>query len=315
MEWFNVGILKAFVAGSETSMDRLDAMSVFLEVVEMGSLASAARKLGRSPASVTRAIAQLEEQAGERLVERTTRSLSVTEAGERHAHAYRRVLAELAGLEGSSADIDVRGTVTVTAPELFGRLKVLPLVESFLSAFPHVQVRLLLVNRIVDLVGEGVNVAVRLAELPDSSMKAIRVGEMRKLTCAAPAYLRKHEEPAHPTELARHFCIGLGEAGNEELWQFREPGSARRLRSVRITTRLTVTNASASIDAAERGLGIIRPMSYQVERQILEGALVPLLQQYEPDPLPIHLVFPQAPSGGTAVRAFIDHAVQALRQR
>ncbi|MDF2097514.1 LysR family transcriptional regulator [Aquibaculum arenosum] len=295
-------------------MDRLEAMSIFLTVVETGSLAAASRKLGRSPASVTRAIAQLEESAGVRLIERTTRRFAVTEAGTRHVETYRKMLNELAHLEERSSDANISGTVVVTAPELFGRMRVMPVIESFLALYPETQARLLLMNRVVDLVGEGVDVAIRLADLPDSSMTAIKVGEIRRLTCAAPSYLAHNAPPTNPCELAFHSCIGLNEAGSQELWRYRAGADGRRNRSVRVRCRLTLNSAGAAIDAAERGMGIVRPLSYQVERQMAAGTLVSLLDEYEPKSIPVHLVFQPRPFHGGALRAFIDHAAPLLRQ-
>ena len=292
-------------------MDRLEAMSIFVAVVDAGSLAAAARRLGRSPASVTRAVATLEAGAGERLLERTTRRFAVTEAGVRHLATYRAVLDELSGLEAPSREIS--GGVVITAPEMFGRLKVLPVVESFLAAFPRTRVRLLLLNRVVDLVGEGVDVAIRIADLPDSSMTAVRIGAVRKLTCATPGYLARNASPKSPSDLADHGCIGLNEAGIQELWRYREPTAGRRARSVRVTCRLAVNGVAAANEAAEHGMGVVRPLSYQVDRQIAEGSLIALLQDFEPAPLPIHLVFQPRRSDGSAVRAFIDHAVPLLR--
>lgn len=295
-------------------MDRIEAMSIFLTVVETGSLAAASRTLGRSPASVTRAVAQLEESAGVRLLERTTRRFAVTEAGTRHVETYRTILNELAHLEEPSSDAKVSGTVVVTAPELFGRMKVMPVIESFLALYPATQARLLLKNRVIDLVGEGVDVAIRLADLPDSSMLAIKLGEIRRLTCAAPAYLAKNPPPANPCDLEFHSCIGLNEAGSQELWRYRATTDERRNRSVRVSCRLTLNSAGAAIDAAERGLGIVRPLSYQVERQVASGTLVSILEEYEPKAIPVHLVFQSRPLPGGALRAFIDHAVPLLRQ-
>lgn len=295
-------------------MDRLEAMSIFVAVVDAGSLAAAARKLGYSPASVTRAVAQLEAGAGERLLERTTRRFALTQAGARHVATYRLMLEELACLEARSQDAAIAGSVVITAPELFGRLHVMPVVESFMAAFPGARVRVLLLNRMVDLVGEGVDVAIRLAELPDSSMTAVRVGEVRRLTCAAPGYLDARGRPEHPSDLVNHWCIGLNEAGAEELWPYRESASTRRVRSVRVRCRLALNSAAAAIDAAERGTGIVRPLSYQVERRIADGSLVTLLQDYEPEPIPVHLVFQPRRNHGSAVRAFIDHAVPLLRR-
>jgi DNA-binding transcriptional LysR family regulator len=296
-------------------MDRLEAMSIFLAVVDEGSLAGAARRLGCSPASVTRAVARLESISGERLLERTTRRFSVSEAGVHHASVYRVMLAELAQLGARSQDAVVSGSVVITAPELFGRLNVMPVVESFLAAYPQTEVRSLLLNRMVDLVGEGVDVAVRLATLPDSSLTAVKIGEVRRLTCAAPHYLDERARPEQPSDLMNHLCIGLNEAGAQELWPYREHPPGRRVRSVRVACRLTTNNAGAAIDAAVRGLGIVRPLSYQVEKHIAQGTLVPLLDAYEPEPVPVSLVFrPQGGGNSGAVRAFIDHAVPRLRE-
>lgn len=307
--------LQELISDMEIIMDRLEAMSVFLAVIDEGSLAGAARRLGCSPASVTRAVARLEVFSGERLLERTTRRFAVSEAGARHAAIYRVILAELAQLEVPSQDAVVSGTVVITAPELFGRLNIMPVVESFLEAFPQTEVRTLLLNRMVDLVGEGVDVAIRLATLPDSSLTAIKLGEVRRLTCAAPRYLAELRRPEQPAELMNHVCIGLNEAGAQELWPYRENPPGRRVRSVRVTCRLTTNNAGAAIDAALRGLGIVRPLSYQVDKHIEQGSLIPLLEDYEPEPVPVSLVFrPQGGGNCGAVRAFIDHAVPRLRE-
>jgi len=296
-------------------MDRLDAMSIFLAVVDEGSLAGAARRLGCSPASVTRAVARLESISGERLLERTTRRLAVSEAGVRHASVYRVMLAELAQLDERLRNDVVSGSVVITAPELFGRLNVMPIVESFLAAHPQTEVRSLFLNRMVDLVGEGVDVAVRLATLPDSSLTAVKIGEVRRLTCAAPRYLAEFPRPEQPADLMSHLCIGLNEAGAQELWPYREHPPGRRIRSVRVACRLATNSAGAAIDAAVRGLGIVRPLSYQVEKQISQGSLVSLLEAYEPEPVPVSLVFrPQGGGNCGAVRAFIEHAVPRLRE-
>lgn len=296
-------------------MDRLEAMTIFLAVVDEGSLAAAARRLGCSPASVTRAVALLESISGERLLERTTRRFAVTEAGARHAATYGVILSELSQLKASSQDAVLTGSVIITAPELFGRLNVLPVVESFLAAYPQTEVRFLFLNRMVDLVGEGVDVAVRLATLPDSSLIAIKIGEVRMLTCAAPSYLAEHAPPEQPADLIKHRCIGLNETGSQELWRYCELPPARRVRSVRVTCGLTTNSAGAAIDAAVRGLGIVRPLSYQVNNQIAQGSLVSLLENYEPEPVPVSVVFrPQRGGNSRAVRMFIDHAVPRLRE-
>ena len=307
--------LQDVISEKEMILDRLEAMSIFLAVIDEGSLAGAARRLGRSPAFVARAVARLEAISGERLLERTTRRFAVSEVGVRHASVYRVMLAELAQLGARSQDAVVSGSVVITAPELFGRLNVMPIVESFLVAYPQTEVRTLFLNRMVDLVGEGVDVAVRLATLPDSSLTAIKLGEVRRVTCAAPRYLAELRRPEQPADLMNHLCIGLNEAGAQELWPYRECPPGRRVRSVRVACRLTTNNAGAAIDAAVRGLGIVRPLSYQVEKHIAQGSLVPLLDTYEPEPVPVSLVFrSQGGGNSSAVRAFIDHAAPRLRE-
>lgn len=295
-------------------MDRLEAMSIFLAVVDEGSLAAAARRLGCSPASVTRAVAHLEALSGERLLERTTRHFAVNETGTRHAAVYRTVLRDLTQLEARSNETVVSGGVVITAPELFGRLHVMPVVESFLAAYPQTLVRSLFLNRMVDLVGEDVDIAVRVAKLPDSSLKAVRIGVVRSLTCAAPNYLAANPRPEEPADLMSHQCIGLNEAGTQELWRYRHP-PGQRVRSVRVECRFTTNSAGAAIDAAVSGQGVVRPLSYQVEAEIAQGSLVPLLEAYEPEPVPVSLVFqPHQGDNSRAVRAFIDHAVPRLRK-
>lgn len=294
-------------------MDRLEAMTVFLSVLEAGSLLGAARSLGRSPASVTRAVAQIEELAGERLLERSTRHFTVTEAGLRHATIYRNILAQLQQLHETPSE-RTSGSIVITAPELFGRLHIMPIVETFLETFPHTRARTLFLNRVVDLVDEGVDVAVRLATLPDSSHKAVKLGEVYTLTCASPQYLEKFGLPLKPTDLSDHQCIALNDASTQKLWRYRTENPTRRNRSLKINCRLATNSASAAIDAAERGAGIVRVLSYQVEKQISEGKLIPILDDFRSDPVPVNLLFRPVPGNGGALRAFIDHAVPRLRQ-
>ena len=296
-------------------MDRLDAMAVFVAVVDEGSLAAAARKLARSPAAVTRAVAMLEAGLGERLLHRSTRALRLTERGERQAAAYRSVLAELAEVdEAGSADTRIGGRIVLTAPELFGRRVLMPVVEGFLDAHSAVSARVLLLNRIVNLVEEGVDAAIRLAPLPDSSLVAMRLGEMSRLFCAAPSYLDRAGRPATPGDLHTHRCLGTQDGVERELWHFIDRGSDRhRPLSKAIQPRLALNSAGAAIDAAIRGSGICRVMAYQVVEDIEAGRLVPLLRAFEPAPAPVHLVFHPIPQRNVAMRAFIDHAAPNLR--
>lgn len=295
-------------------MDRLDAMALFVTAVEKGSLAAAARHHGRSAAAATRAVALLEAMADETLLLRSTRQLRLTAAGERRLVIWREVLARLGGGTPNETGASAGGTIVITAPELFGRLKIMPVVESFLVAYPQVAARVLMLNRMVDLVGEGIDLAVRLAPLSDSSLSAIRLGEVRRLVCASPQYLADRGTPEQPDDLDRHDCIGLNSEGDRELWAFVNPRDGRlKSRSVRVGTRLALNSAAAAINAAVRGGGIVRPLSYQVAADLAAGRLVRLLNAFEPPAVPVHLVFhPDAAKRG-ALRTFIEHATPMLR--
>ena len=305
-------------------MDRLDAMAMFVAVVDAGSLAGAARRLGRSPASVTRAVALLEARSGERLLHRSTRRLRLTEAGERLAATYRSVLAELAeaeeegagqgSREGGGEAAGLAGTLGLTAPELFGRQAVMPVVEAFLAGHPEAHARVLLLDRVVDLVEEGIDVAVRLAPLPESGMHAVRLGAVRNLVCAAPAYLARHGAPDAPADLRHHRCLGRSTANPRELWRFDRPGPPRgRALPVAVHPRIALNGTGASIDAALRGSGVCRALSYQVAEHVAAGRLVPLLAAFEPAPVPVSLVFHPIPRRNRLLRAFVDHATPRLR--
>lgn len=296
-------------------MDRLEAMSLFVAAVDGGSLAAAAKRHGRSPAAVTRAVAMLELNAGEILLLRSTRKLSLTSAGERHIAAWREVLAKLAELTPGDTGTPLQGRLVITAPELFGRIAVLPLLETFLEEHPLVSVRVLFVNRLVNLIGEGVDLAVRLAPLTDSSLRATRIGEVRTILCAAPVYLKAAGVPTTPTDLSHHACIGLDADAEGELWRFASPGgSPRQRRSVRVQPRLSINNAAATIDASLRGHGVIQARSYQVADAIAGGRLRRLLAEWEEPPVPAHLLFPAGRAASGALRALIDHLAPALRR-
>lgn len=296
-------------------MDRLDAMAVFVAVVETGSLAAAGRKLGHSPATVTRAVAMLEERLGERLLHRSTRALRLTERGERQAALYRGILSELAEADGTDVAGDrITGRITLTAPELFGRSILMPVVESFLDEHPDIGLRMLLLNRVVSLVEEGVDAAVRLATLPVSGLIAVRLGEMRRLVCAAPHYLARAGLPQTPSDLGHHRCIGTEDGAEREQWHFIDRSSTRERRlSTAIRPRIALNGAGAAIDAALRGHGICRVMAYQVTEHIEAGRLTTLLREFEPEPLPIHLLFHPIPRRNRALRAFVDHSTPRLR--
>lgn len=290
-------------------MDRLDAMAAFVAAVDEGSLAAASRRLGRSPAAVTRAVALLERRTGTRLLHRTTRIVRLTEAGERYATTCRRILAELAEAELQAAGERQapRGLLTVTAPALFGFLHVRPLVDALLQAYPEIQVRLLLLDRVVNLIEEGMDLAVRIGKLPDSSLVAVTVGALRRVVCASPAYLARKGTPHAPADLASHDCIGFTqESPGETAWRFTTG-------SVRVRPRLVTNSAEAAVASAGEGNGITRVLTYQIERELAAGRLVLLLQGFEPPPSPVHLVYPEARLSVAKARAFVDLVVPRLR--
>lgn len=296
-------------------MDRLDAMAAFVVAVDEGSLAAAARRLGYSPAAVTRAIASLEDRLGAQLLHRTTRALRLTSLGETYLTTCRQVLDELQRAErGAAADQDTpRGLLTLTAPVLFGRLRVRPVLDRFLDTNPAVQARLVLLDRVVNLIDEGIDVAVRLAHLPDSSMVATHLGEVRRVLCASPAYLERHGMPHTPSELSSHACIMSNEAAAEP-WSFaHDTGRRRGLQTALIHPRLIVNAAAAAIDSALDGHGVTRVMSYQVASDVVAGRLVLLLVDYVPPPIPVHFVMQADLSMTAKLRAFIDFAAPLLR--
>lgn len=289
---------------------------MIVAAVEQGSLSAAARRYGRSPAAATRALAVLERHTGCVLLLRSTRKLSLTPAGQHHVEVWRDVLARLDDGEIDATEANLQGQIVITAPELFGRLQVMPLVEEFLDTHPGVSARVLLVNRVVNLTGEGVDLAVRLAPLPDSTLKAIKVGDITTMFCASPSYLEKNGAPATPQDLADHECIGLNAEGDHDMWPI-DAAQGRRssARSSQVYTRLSTNSAAGALDAALRGRGIMCARSYQVAGHIAAGRLVPLLTDLDASPTPVHLVFPSSRSQKGVVRTFINYLVPVLRQQ
>lgn len=296
-------------------MDRIDAWTTFAAVAEGRSFAAAARRLGRSPAAVTRAVAALEERLGARLLNRTTRSVALTEAGARSLEAARRVLAGFEELEGVTASErqEPQGRLGVTAPVMFGRLHVLPVVQAFLRDHPMATVQLLLLDRVVSLVDEGLDVAIRLGRLPDSSLRAIRVGEVRRGVYASPKYLRENGTPRTPQALARHACIACtGVTPVPDRWTFERDG---RSYVVPVSSRLVVNTAEAALDAALAGLGPTCVLSYQVDAHVRAGRLERILGPFEPPAVPVQVVIPAGRFVTPIVRAFVERASEALRAR
>jgi DNA-binding transcriptional LysR family regulator len=295
-------------------MDRFDAMRVFLAVAESGGFSAAARRLAMPLATVSRKLAALEQALETRLVTRTTRRMALTEAGLRYLDVCRRVLAELDEVERSLAGEqgEPRGLLAVTAPVVFGRLHVLPVVLEFLRAHPRVDIRMLLVDRVVDLIEEGLDVAVRIGELPDSALIATRVGVMGRIVCASPAYLAARGRPRRPADLAAHDCISFSAAVQVETWTFSGKRGEQR---VPVRSRLTVNTAEAAVDAAVAGLGVTRVLSYQAAHALAEGTLERVLIEHEPPPAPVHLVHRESHFPPARVRSFLAFAARLLRPR
>jgi DNA-binding transcriptional LysR family regulator len=290
-------------------MDRFDELHVFVAILDSGSLSAAARRLQRSAPAITRALAALEERVGVRLIERTTRRLAPTEAGLRLGAMARRVLADYQDALREEDQGPLRGKLRITAPRVFGRRHVSPAVIAFLDLHPGLQVDLVLNDRNIDLIEHGVDLAVRIGPLADTSMVARRVGEVRRVLVASPAYLARRGTPATPHELERHDVLHSTVRGSGREWRFRHAGSEL---AVRIAPRLEVNEIDTVLMAVAAGRGIGRPLSYQVAEQLASGSLVRLLRDYEPAPLPVQLVVQSGRHMAPPLRACRDYLAAQL---
>ena len=290
-------------------MDRLDELAVLVAVVEQGSLVGAARRLRRSPPAVTRALSVLERRVGARLIERTTRRLSATEAGRALAEASRALLSAYDEAVAEISPAPVRGLIRVTAPVQFGKRHVAPLVTAFLQKFPESQAELVLNDRYLDLIDEGLDVAIRIGALSNSSLLVRRVGEVRRLVVASPDYLARRGTPVKPAELTAHDTIFSTSTAELLEWRF---GSRGRTTVVRLAPRLLVNDVDARLAAARAGQGIVRVLSYQVSEDLTAGRLVRLLRAYEPPPLAVQLVAVSRAHMSPKIRAFLDLAAAQL---
>ena len=293
-------------------MDRLQQMQIFVAVAEEQGFAAAARRLQQSAPAVTRAVAGLEEHLGVKLLNRTTRYVRATEAGERYLDDARRILAEVEAAEEAAAGVNAepRGLLSVTAPVMFGRRFVMPGIVEFLSRYPEMQVESVFLDRTVNLLEEGLDVGVRIGELPDSSMRALRVGSVRRVLVASPAYLETRGAPDTPHALGMHTIIASSAGDFGTAWRFNF-GAGQQ--SVKVRPRLTVTSNDAAVEAAVEHLGITRLLSYQVAQEIADGRLVTLLDEFELPASPIHIVHRSGPYSPSKVRAFIDLMAESLR--
>ncbi|MCQ4158658.1 LysR family transcriptional regulator [Roseomonas sp. GC11] len=295
-------------------MDRLDAMAVLLAVVEAGSLSAGARRLGAPLATVSRKVAELERHLGARLLLRTRRGLGLTEEGRAFVAASRRILEEVEAAEREAAGQQgaLRGGLHVTAPVAFGERHLLPIALGFLREQPEIDLRLSLVDRPISLVEEHVDVALRIGHLADSALIATRVGQVRRVICASPAYLARRGMPRQPDDLAGHDGISFQGFATAPEWRYRGDSAAF---AVEPHPKLAVNTTEAAIQAALSGLGILRVLSYQVSEELRSGRLLALLPDFAPAPLPVHLL--HAPAGPPALklRRFLDWAVPRLRAR
>lgn len=293
-------------------MDRLYLMTVFVAVAEEESFAGAARRLGMSPPAVTRAIASLEDRLGVKLLNRTTRYVRATDAGERYLDDARRVIAAADEADEAAVGINAepRGHMTITAPVLFGRMYVMPGIVEYLRTYPDTTVSALFLDRVVNMLEEGVDVGIRIGELSDSSYRALRVGHVRRVICASPAYLKKNGIPQIPQDLKQHEVIVASSLSQSVEWRFVDQGEPV---AVRIKPRLTVSSNDGAIEAAVQGLGVTRLMSYQVAPLLAAGKLKVVLSEFESPPVPVHIIHREGRHASTKMRAFIDLMAERLR--
>jgi DNA-binding transcriptional LysR family regulator len=293
-------------------MDRFDAMATLIAAVDGGSLSAASRALGMPLATVSRKVAELEAHLRTQLVVRTSRRLSLTEAGRAYVAASRRILDEIDDAErAASGEYRApRGHLTITAPIMFGRLHVEPVVLDFLRAYPDITARLVLADNVVNLIDEHIDVAVRVGNLADSSIVATRLGAVTWVTCASPDYLETRGTPETPEALEGHDCVMFEGLYSNNLWTF---GRGQQALAVPIRPRFAVNTADAAIAASIASAGITRVLSYQVASAVTAGALRLILRPFEPEPLPVHLVYGGQSLVPLKLRAFLDFAAPRLR--
>ena len=296
------------------AVDRLTPMLVFARIVETGNLSSAARSLEKSLPAISRTLMQLEERLGARLLNRTTRRVSLTDAGHAYYEHCRRILAEIEGAERSLASerIEPQGQLTVTAPLLFGRLHVAPLLNLFLAKHPRVSASLLLTDRNINLVEEGVDIAVRIGILADSSHVARALTQVPRVVCAAPAYLKRHGTPKHPRDLSTHNCIRFTGITPARDWTFRN--GAKEMR-VAVSGNLACNTSEPAVAAAVAGMGVASVIGYQVQDMVKAKKLVRLLRAFEPETLPVSAVFQSSRHVAARVRGFLDLLAEKIPTR
>jgi DNA-binding transcriptional LysR family regulator len=297
-----------------TAMDRFRAMLTLTRIVDGGSLSAAARSLGVSLPAVVRTLAALEEHLGTRLLNRTTRRIHLTDAGHEYYERSRQILDALGDAEraASAARSRPAGTLSLTAPVVYGRLKVVPLLVEYRRRFPDVAVRLLLVDRNVNLIEEGLDLALRIGPLADSSLVAVELASVRRMVFASPRYLRQRGVPRHPQQLAQHPCLSLSVLAPSDHWQFRDKGKAL---AVKLRPAFVSNSPDAVIGMAEAGAGIGLALSYQVARSLARRALAPVLEEFAPPAMPVSALYPHGRLTAAKVREFLALAAGALGER
>jgi len=293
-------------------MDRIHSIQVFVKVAECGSFAAAARTLAMSPPAVTRAVAMLEDRLGTRLFVRTTRSVRLTESGDRFLHDGRRILLDLEEAEEAAvgAHAEPRGELRITAPVLFGRMYISPVLGDFLERYPLLKAQTLFVDRVVNLMDEGLDVAIRIGELPNSSLSQVRAGTVRRVLVASPEYLEKHGTPQHLNDLAEHKLIHPLALGTSAEWPFQDNETPV---SVPIEPRIRMNTNDAVIDMAVRGWGLSSLLSYQAAPYLADGRLAVVLRAFERPPMPVHVLHQEGGMVSAKVRSFVDFMVERLR--
>lgn len=296
-------------------MDRLDAMALFAATADAGSFSAASRRLGVPLPTVSRKVAELEAHLNTRLLIRSTRKLALTDAGVTYLAACRQILERVGEAEALAAGefTTPRGELVVTAPIVFGRLHLLPIVNAFLAAQPQITVRLTLADRNLQLADEHIDVALRVGPLEDSRLVAVRVGSVRRVVCASPAYLARRGRPKMPADLARHDVVSFESLPASQAWHF-APRGGRHAQTVAVRPRLAVNTAEAAIDAAVAGVGLTHVLSYQATGALASGRLALVLRAYEPEPVPVSLLYTDPKRLPLKTRSFIDFAVPRLRK-
>ncbi|MCV3768091.1 LysR family transcriptional regulator [Rhizobium sp. TRM95796] len=292
-------------------MDRWQAMKVFVKVAEAESFADAGRQLHMSPPAVTRVVSSLEDIIGTRLLTRTTRSVKLTESGNRYFTDCQRLLADLADAEAAAAGAFAKptGTLSITASSMFGTMFVLPVVTEYLDEYPDVIGRCLFLDRVVNIVDEGIDVSIRIGHLPDSGFAAIRVGSVKRVICGSPDYFDQNGVPLTPSDLSRHRIVASTSAWSSLEWRF----GLEQKTVVHVSPRLFTSSNEAAIATAVKGWGLTRVLSYQIAPELERGQLQTVLADYEEEPLPIHVVHPDGRHASAKVRSFVDFAVAKLR--